>query len=76
MPVNKRDVVRVVKAGAAGTEKDALLALAGEKPGLWDGLEEEDVLGVLKQASTTTGTLLPVALLGCTSKAGLQGGKA
>ena len=59
MPVNKRDVVRIVKAGASGTEKDALLALAGEKPGLWDGLEED----VLKQASTTIGTLLTVALL-------------
>ncbi|KAL3131822.1 hypothetical protein ABBQ38_007536 [Trebouxia sp. C0009 RCD-2024] len=51
MPVNKRDVVRIVKAGVSGTEKDALLALAGEKPALWDGLEEDDVLGVLKQAS-------------------------
>ena len=61
MPVEKLDVVRIVKAGASGTEKDALLALAGEKPGLWDGLEEEDVLGVLKQASGITGTLLTVA---------------
>ena len=60
--MNKRDVVRIVKAGAAGTEKDALLALAGEKPALWDGLEEDDVLGVLKQASARNGTLLTVAL--------------
>ena len=59
--MEKLDVVRIVKAGASGTEKDALLALAGEKPGLWDGLEEEDVLGVLKQASGITGTLLTVA---------------
>lgn len=43
-------------AGASGTEKDALLALAGEKPGLWDGLEEDDILGVLRQASASTGT--------------------
>ena len=62
MPVNKRDVVRIVKAGASGTEKDALLALAGEKPGLCDGVEEDDVLGVLKQASATTGTLMTVTL--------------
>ena len=62
MPVNKRDVVRIVKAGASGTEKDALLALAGENPGLWDGLEEDDVLGVLKHASGSTGVLLTVAL--------------
>ena len=32
--MDKRDVVRIVKAGASGKEKDALLALAGEKPGL------------------------------------------
>lgn len=62
MPVNRSEVVRIVKAGASGTEKDVLLALAGEKPGLWDGLEEDDVLGVLMQASATTGTLLTVAL--------------
>ena len=62
MPVNKRDVVRIVKAGASGTEKDALLVLAGEKPGVWDGLEEDDFLGVLKEASAATGTLLSVAL--------------
>lgn len=62
MPVSKRDVVRIVKAGASGTERYALLALVGEKPGLWDGLEEEDVLGVLKSASASTGTLLTVIL--------------
>ena len=28
-------------------QKNALLALAGDKPSLWDGLDEEDVLGVL-----------------------------
>ena len=74
MPVNKRDVVRIVKAGASGTEKDALLALAGEKPGLWDGLEEDDVLGVLRHASSTTGTLLtatPAACICLDAKAGL-----
>ena len=43
-------------------KKDALLVLAGENPGLWDGLEEDDVLGVLKHASGSTGTLLTVAL--------------
>lgn len=62
MPVNKRDVVRIVKAGASGTDKNILLVLAGENPGLWDGLEECDVLGVLKQASSSTGTLLTVAV--------------
>ena len=62
MPVNKRDVVRIVKAGAADTEKYALLALAGEKPSLWDGLEEDDVLGVLQQASGSAGRLLTMAL--------------
>jgi len=39
MTVNKGDVVRIVKAGASDeAEKNALLAIAGEKPGLWDGL--------------------------------------
>ena len=61
MPVNKRDVVRILKTGASGTERNALLALAGEKPGLWDGLEEDDVLSVLKHASSCTGTLLTMA---------------
>ena len=57
MTVNKGDVVRIVKAGASDeAEKNALLAIAGETPGLWDGLEEDDVLGVLKQATATTGT--------------------
>lgn len=63
MPVNKCDAVRIVKAGASGTtEKIVLLALAGEKPGLWDGLDENDVLAVLRQASSSTGTLLTVAV--------------
>ncbi len=58
MTVNNGDVVRIVKAGASDeAEKNALLAIAGEKPGLWDGLEEDDVLGALKQATATTGTL-------------------
>lgn len=53
MPVNKRDVVRIVKAGATDeAQKNALLALAGDKPSLWDGLDAEDVLGVLKQGVT------------------------
>ena len=56
MPVNKRDVVRIVKAGTSDkAHKNALLALAGDKPGLWDGLDEEDVLGVLEQARTQPG---------------------
>ena len=56
MPVNKHDVVRSVKAGVSDkAHKNALLALAGDKPGLWDGLDEEDVLGVLEQAITQTG---------------------
>ena len=58
MPVNKLDVVRIVKAGASGTEKAALLVIASEKPGLWEGLEEGDVLDVLKLATATTGRLL------------------
>ena len=58
MTVNKRDVVRIVKALASNeAEKNALLVIAGEKPGLWDGLEEDDVFGVLKQATLTTGML-------------------
>ena len=58
MTVNNGDVVRIVKAGASDeAEKNALLAIAGEKPGLWDGLEEDDVLGALEQATATTGTL-------------------
>ena len=56
MPVNKHDVIRIVKAGASDeAHKNALLALACDKPGLWDGLDEEDVLGVLKQAVTQPG---------------------
>lgn len=48
MSVNKREVVRIIKAGASDeAQKNALLALAGDKPSLWDGLDEEDVLGVL-----------------------------
>lgn len=63
MTVSKGDVVRIVKAGASDeAEKNALLAIAGEKPGLWDGLEEDDVLGVLKQATATTGPGLAAAL--------------
>ena len=47
-----------MKAGASnGAGKNALLAIAGEKPGLWDGLEEADDFSVLKQATSTTGTL-------------------
>ena len=61
MPVNKGDVVRIVRAGTSGTERYALLALAGEKPDLWDCLEEDDVLGVLQQASAPAGTLVTVA---------------
>jgi len=62
------DTVNSLAAAAASTSGgrafivNALLAIAGEKPGLWDGLEEGDVLGVLKHASATTGTLLIVAL--------------
>ena len=53
MPVNKRDVVRIVEAGASDeAQKNALLAIAGDKPSLWDGVDEEDVLGVLKQGIT------------------------
>ena len=48
MSLNKREVVRIIKAGASDeAQKNALLALAGDKPSLWDGLDEEDVLGVL-----------------------------
>ncbi len=37
--MNKGDVVRIVEAGAADeAETFALLAIAGEKLGLWDGL--------------------------------------
>ncbi len=62
MPVNKGDVRTVKVAATDEAEKNALLAIAGDKPGLWDGLEEEDVLGVLKQAITNTGTLLTMTL--------------
>lgn len=48
MEVTKKDVVRIITAAASGPEMDDLLALAGEKPGLWDGLQEEHVMGVLK----------------------------
>ena len=50
--------MRIVKVGASvAAEKNVLLVIAGEKPGLRDGLEEDDVFGVLKQATATTGTL-------------------
>ncbi len=63
MPVNKGDVVRIVEAGAADeAEAFALLAVASEKPGLWHGLEEGHVLGVLKQANAATGMSLTMTL--------------
>ena len=62
MPISKYDVVRIVRDGTSGTEKIALLALAGEKPGLWEGLEEVEVLAVLRHAISSTGTLLTVAV--------------
>ncbi len=61
--MNKDDVVRIVEAAAADeAETSALLAIASEKPGLWDGVEERHVLDVLKRANAATGTSLTTAL--------------
>ena len=58
MPVTKADVVRAVKQAASSTqEKDQLLALAGAQPSLWDGLDQEDVVGVLRAQLQTMGEL-------------------
>ena len=43
-------------------EKNALLAIARLKPGLWDCLEEEDVLGALRFEMLTNGMVLIVTL--------------
>ena len=57
-------MVRIVKAGALDvTEKIALLAVAGEIPSLWDGLEEEDVLAVLRHKLIMTGMPLTILML-------------
>jgi len=47
--VNKTDVVRIIKVGANGDEQDELLILAGMHPTLWEGLDEGDVLRVLRK---------------------------
>ena len=63
MAVSKDDVVRVVKAGASDEgEKTALLTLADEMPSLWDGLEDEDVLGVLRYVLAKNGIFLTMTL--------------
>ena len=48
MPVDKAAVVRLIKAASEGEEKIQLLRLAGSKPDLWDALEKEDVVDVLR----------------------------
>ena len=49
MPITKKDVVRLIKTAAASLqEMNQLLALAGEKPSLWDELDEDDVVGCLR----------------------------
>ena len=49
MPVTKADVVRLIKQAAENPEeRNQLLALAGDKPGLWSELDEEDVVGCLQ----------------------------
>ena len=50
MPVTIYDVVRLIINSAAASlqEKDQLLALAGDKPSLWNELDEDDVVGCLR----------------------------
>ena len=49
MPVDKRAVQRLVRAAAQhAEEKTQLLLLVGSKPELWDGLEEDEVIDVLR----------------------------
>ena len=63
MPLNKQDVVRIVRAGVSDkAHKSALLALAGDKQGLWDGLDEEEVLDVLEQALIQTGNASSISI--------------
>lgn len=58
MAVSKADVVQAVKAATVGnlSERNQLLVLAGEKPTLWEGLEAEDVVGVLREALAQSST--------------------
>lgn len=53
--VSKNDVLRLIRVATAnnddsGAERHSLMALAGSKPGLWKGLEESEVVGVLREA--------------------------
>ncbi len=49
MPVDEADVVRLIKETAESPEeKHQLLALAGNKPSLWEGVSENQVVGVLR----------------------------
>ena len=63
MPVDKQGVVRIVNARVHDkAERTALLFIAGAQQSLWEGLEDDDVLDVLKQAASSTGSLLSVSL--------------
>jgi hypothetical protein len=48
MPIDKAAVVRLIRASSEKEERTQLLRLAGTKPGLWEALEEEDVVDVLR----------------------------
>ena len=57
MPLTKVDVVRLIKAAVVDDEEEKiqLLMLAGQKPSLWFGLDEEDVVACLRTYLRTQG---------------------
>ena len=64
MPVKKKMVQNLVRQAAKDSEEKVhLLRLAGSKPGLWGGLEEDEVVGVLREVlkKETTGMMEAIA---------------
>ena len=56
MPLSTDDVYRIIRANASGPEKFRLLALAGDKDKQgyrWEGLHEDEILGVLRKHLAT-----------------------
>ena len=54
--VSKSAVAQIIRSGAKDeAEKSSLLVIAGLHPGLWAGLEEEDILGVLRHQRSVLG---------------------
>ena len=61
MPLDKYTVQRLVRGEARDAEeKVKLLRLVAEKPELWDGLEEDEIVGVLRETLTSAAGIDPV----------------